>query len=90
MKYVDKEELYWRLGHNHEVEIEYKNHRYTIEKCVNKYYIWDNEVDSKYICLYKSEYEDQNMNIDALFNIECLDGKSIKELENEIKIVYIF
>lgn len=97
MNGIKMDELYERISHCHEAEFEYNGTTYVLQPEVNddKTYlvIWDCTPNAaKCIAKHEIEVEGdiQQSVIDAVLSEKCFNGKSFKEIEQNITVTVIY
>lgn len=97
MQGITMNELYELISHCHEAEFEYGGTTYVLQPEVNgnKAYlvIWDCTPDAaKCIAKHDTEAEGDipQSVIDAVLSEKCFNGKSFKEIEQEITVTVIY
>ena len=97
MQGITMNELYELISHCHDAEFEYSGITYVLQPDVNdnKTYLvmWDCTPDAAK-CIAKHEIEVEGdipqSVIDAVLSEKCFNGKSFKEIEQEITVTVIY
>ena len=97
MQGIKMKKLYELISHNHEAEFMYNDTTFILQPEINndKAYlvIWDCTPDTTK-CIAKHEIDDEKnisqSTIDAILSEKCFNGKSFKEISNEIIVTVIY